>query len=140
MIISLIITNNTNNDNYDNYFYIELLLLLLVVLLEFVLIVEFLIRLLRSNNILFNLLSVTLSTLLEFCNFIFNLNISASSCFNLTSSCFIMTDQADSSLRYKRILLKLSGEALMGDRPYGIDLATIEKLIKFMQQFEQTSV
>lgn len=41
-----------------------------------------------------------------------------------------MTDQADSSLRYKRILLKLSGEALMGDRPYGIDLATIERISK----------
>lgn len=28
--------------------------------------------------------------------------------------------------RYKRILLKLSGEALMGDRGYGIDPATVE--------------
>lgn len=29
-------------------------------------------------------------------------------------------------LKYKRILLKLSGEALMGDRGYGIDPATVE--------------
>jgi uridylate kinase len=29
-------------------------------------------------------------------------------------------------LKYKRVLLKLSGEALMGDRGYGIDLATVE--------------
>jgi uridylate kinase len=29
-------------------------------------------------------------------------------------------------LRYKRILLKLSGEALMGDRNYGIDSATVQ--------------
>ncbi|MGZ4173855.1 MAG: hypothetical protein ACXVQR_05205, partial [Solirubrobacteraceae bacterium] len=26
-------------------------------------------------------------------------------------------------LRYRRILLKLSGEALLGDRPYGVDPA-----------------
>jgi uridylate kinase len=31
-------------------------------------------------------------------------------------------------LAYQRILLKLSGEALMGDRPYGIDQARIESL------------
>jgi uridylate kinase len=29
---------------------------------------------------------------------------------------------------FRRILLKLSGEALMGDRDYGIDLATVERL------------
>jgi uridylate kinase len=28
---------------------------------------------------------------------------------------------------YKRILLKLSGEALMGDKPYGIDTATLQQ-------------
>jgi len=32
----------------------------------------------------------------------------------------------NSKLKYKRILLKLSGEALMGDRAYGIDPATVE--------------
>src|SRR4249920_1579314 len=30
---------------------------------------------------------------------------------------------------YKRILLKLSGEALMGDSPYGIDRATLERIV-----------
>ncbi len=30
---------------------------------------------------------------------------------------------ADRDLRYRRILLKLSGEALLGDRPYGVDPA-----------------
>ena len=30
-------------------------------------------------------------------------------------------------LAYKRILLKLSGEALMGSRDYGIDAAVLEK-------------
>lgn len=31
--------------------------------------------------------------------------------------------ESDRPLRYRRILLKLSGEALMGDRPYGVDPA-----------------
>jgi len=31
--------------------------------------------------------------------------------------------------KYKRILLKLSGEALMGDDPYGINRATIESIV-----------
>ena len=30
---------------------------------------------------------------------------------------------------YKRILLKLRGEALMGDDPYGINRATIERIV-----------
>ena len=29
---------------------------------------------------------------------------------------------------YKRIMLKLSGEALMGDQQYGIDLAVLDKI------------
>ena len=31
-------------------------------------------------------------------------------------------------LRYKRVLLKLSGEALMGSRAYGIDVAVVQRL------------
>ena len=31
--------------------------------------------------------------------------------------------------KYKRVLLKLSGEALMGDDPYGINRATIEGIV-----------
>jgi uridylate kinase len=31
--------------------------------------------------------------------------------------------------KYKRILLKLSGEALMGDDPYGINRATIDRIV-----------
>ena len=31
--------------------------------------------------------------------------------------------------KYQRILLKLSGEALMGDGAYGIDRATIDKMV-----------
>ncbi|MGH1420571.1 MAG: UMP kinase [Hyphomonas sp.] len=33
-------------------------------------------------------------------------------------------------LRYKRVLLKLSGEALMGDQQFGIDIPTCEKFAK----------
>ena len=33
------------------------------------------------------------------------------------------TDDAPTPLRYRRILLKLSGEALLGDRQYGVDPA-----------------
>lgn len=34
----------------------------------------------------------------------------------------------DQQLQFRRVLVKLSGEALMGDKPYGIDLAVIERL------------
>ncbi len=34
------------------------------------------------------------------------------------------------SAAYQRILLKVSGEALMGDRPYGIDPATVELIAR----------
>jgi len=34
-----------------------------------------------------------------------------------------------SQLAYRRVLLKLSGEALMGDEAYGIDRATIERMV-----------
>jgi uridylate kinase len=33
-------------------------------------------------------------------------------------------------LKYRRILLKLSGEALMGDEPYGIDRLTIARMVR----------
>jgi uridylate kinase len=32
------------------------------------------------------------------------------------------------ALRYRRVLLKLSGEALMGKRPYGIDVSVVQRL------------
>jgi uridylate kinase len=33
-----------------------------------------------------------------------------------------------SGVRYRRVLLKLSGEALMGKRPYGIDVSVVQRL------------
>ena len=31
-------------------------------------------------------------------------------------------------MTYKRVLLKLSGEALMGEKPYGIDTAIVQSI------------
>jgi uridylate kinase len=42
--------------------------------------------------------------------------------------------------RYKRILLKLSGEALMGDDPFGINRATIERIVDEIAQVAQLGV
>lgn len=33
---------------------------------------------------------------------------------------------APSEFRYKRVLLKVSGEVLMGDQSYGIDMKTVD--------------
>jgi len=33
-------------------------------------------------------------------------------------------------LKYKRILLKISGEAMMGDQAYGVDPATVDFIAK----------
>lgn len=39
----------------------------------------------------------------------------------------------DNDLKYKRILLKISGEALMGDQEYGIDQKPVEMIAKEIQ-------
>jgi len=44
------------------------------------------------------------------------------------------------SLKYKRILLKLSGEALMGEREYGIDPATIENIARQVKRIVEGGV
>lgn len=41
---------------------------------------------------------------------------------------------------YKRILLKLSGEALMGDDAYGINRATIVRMVQEIREVTQTGV
>ena len=43
-----------------------------------------------------------------------------------------MTEQA--SAKYKRILLKLSGESLMGSNGYGIDLETTHKIARQVKE------
>jgi uridylate kinase len=42
--------------------------------------------------------------------------------------------------RYKRILLKLSGEALMGDDPYGINRRTIERIVAEIRQVAELGI
>jgi uridylate kinase len=43
-------------------------------------------------------------------------------------------------LRYKRILLKLSGEALMGDKGYGIDSATVQYMASEIREISRLGV
>lgn len=43
-------------------------------------------------------------------------------------------------LKYKRILLKLSGEALMGDNAFGIDPDVIKKIAKELVQLQQSGL
>ncbi len=44
------------------------------------------------------------------------------------------------AVRYRRILLKLSGEALMGDDPFGINRQTIERIVDEVAQVAQLGV
>lgn len=44
------------------------------------------------------------------------------------------------SAKYFRVLLKLSGEALMGQQPYGIDLGTIERIAREIKSVRQRGV
>jgi uridylate kinase len=41
---------------------------------------------------------------------------------------------------YKRILLKLSGEALQGDRPYGIDPDTLDAIAEQLKRVQETGI
>ena len=38
--------------------------------------------------------------------------------------------QSTSPLKYKRLLVKLSGEALMGTQPYGVDMVVVDRLAR----------
>jgi len=40
---------------------------------------------------------------------------------------------------YKRVLIKVSGEALMGDKEYGQDLETIERICGVIREFSVAS-
>jgi uridylate kinase len=44
------------------------------------------------------------------------------------------------TLAYKRVLLKLSGEALMGDDPFGINRATIERMVQDIVEITRLGV
>lgn len=44
------------------------------------------------------------------------------------------------NLLYKRVLLKLSGEALMGNQPYGLDLPTVERICAEIKQAHEMGI
>ncbi|MEL6365638.1 MAG: UMP kinase [Pseudomonadota bacterium] len=41
---------------------------------------------------------------------------------------------SDTPYEFKRVLLKVSGEALMGDQPFGIDLQTVERIAEEIRE------
>ncbi len=51
-----------------------------------------------------------------------------------------ITAMPQNQLAYRRILLKLSGEALMGDRDYGIDPGTINRIAAEVHQLSEGGV
>jgi uridylate kinase len=48
---------------------------------------------------------------------------------------YICSKQLKIDMKYKRILLKLSGEALMGDRQYGIDPVRLAEYAEEIKKF-----
>src|SRR3954471_6711552 len=44
------------------------------------------------------------------------------------------------ALKYRRVLLKVSGEALMGDQQYGIDVKTVDRIAEDMRDTVKTGV
>ena len=48
--------------------------------------------------------------------------------------------KASPATKYKRVLIKVSGEALMGDKGYGQDLATIQRISKDIKQVADMGV
>jgi uridylate kinase len=51
-----------------------------------------------------------------------------------------MSHSSDPAAPYRRILLKLSGEALMGDKPYGIDPAVTAQIAADVQEIQALGV
>ena len=43
-------------------------------------------------------------------------------------------------MTYKRVLLKLSGEALMGEKPYGIDPAIVQAIAEDVSKVVENNV
>lgn len=57
-----------------------------------------------------------------------------------TASAQVAGDAGRSGLRYRRILLKLSGEALLGDRAYGVDPAFCEFIARQVAEVHRLGV
>ncbi|MDX8413736.1 MAG: UMP kinase [Mariprofundales bacterium] len=56
------------------------------------------------------------------------------------ADCAVGDDQAAKQPHYQRVLLKLSGEVLMGDSGFGIDQGTITRLAEELMQIQQSGV
>jgi uridylate kinase len=56
------------------------------------------------------------------------------------NNCYICTIKHKNPMKYKRILLKLSGEALMGERQYGIDPARLAEYAAEIKQIHDQGV
>ena len=52
----------------------------------------------------------------------------------------LVPDSVPPTPHYKRILLKLSGEALMGDQPYGIDPAIATRIAQDVAEIQSLGV
>lgn len=52
----------------------------------------------------------------------------------------VIQAQPNNQPRYKRVLIKLSGEALMGDQPFGQDLNTIQRICRDVKQVADMNV
>ena len=48
--------------------------------------------------------------------------------------------QAPSAPRFKKVLLKVSGEVLMGDAPYGIDMNTVDAVARDIAEIVRQGV
>ena len=47
---------------------------------------------------------------------------------------------SDQNIKYKRIMIKLSGEALMGDRPYGMEPDTLDRVAEEIKSVYELGV
>ena len=45
-----------------------------------------------------------------------------------------------SQVKYKRVLIKLSGEALAGERGVGIDIATVQEIAKELKEVHDLGI
>ena len=53
---------------------------------------------------------------------------------------YLMNSRMATKPKYKRVLLKLSGEALMGDRGFGLDLATLERIADDVRSIKKSDI
>lgn len=58
----------------------------------------------------------------------------------MTNCCCTTKTETAPDLKYKRVLLKLSGEALMGDRDYGLDPHTVERVAEEIREVAAAGV